>query len=202
MASVLLTVLAGLQKADMFHKGVCWGHGKTAFYNGLSEYATAEANASMRNLAATGATHIQIETAWYVAQCSSTALQPLAYTPTDASLVSAIQLARQLGLSPMLNTHIEVACKYHGTCPPGCGGRSDIDFGGNTSAWDRWFSSYTAFVRHHAALCERAGCALLTVHVELQGVGAALPDIGARWAAVIRSAREVFSGQLPMLAAS
>ena len=59
-------VLAGLAAtaAPEFHNGVCWGHGKTAFYNGLDEYSGAAANASLAALAATGASHVQIETAW------------------------------------------------------------------------------------------------------------------------------------------
>ena len=197
---MLLTTLAALPLADAgaapLQRGLCWGHGKTALYNHLSNYSGDDARASLRQLAATHATHVQIETAWYVDQCSSTVLHPMPYTPSNASLVGAIRYARSLGLRVMLNAHIEVACVYDASCEPGCGGRTDIDFGGNSSAWDAWFASYTDYIRQGAQLCELAGCELMAAHVELQEIGAALPDIGRRWAGVIGAARQLFGGKL------
>jgi hypothetical protein len=167
-----------------------------AFYNGLDAYDSASANASLAELAGTGATHVQIETAWYVERCSSTDIGPRNYTPSDGAIAAAVAQARKLGLTVLLNTHIEVACKYDQTCEAGCRGRNSIDFGTDKSSWDRWFTSYTAFIVYYAKLCEVAGCGVLTVHVELQEIGAHLPDIGARWASVIGAARAHFSGQL------
>ncbi len=176
---------------------MCWGHGKTGFYNHLYNYSSAAANASLVALKSTGANSVQIETAWYVDDCNATTIHPQPYTPPDAALRSAIEVAHRLGMETMINAHIEVSCKYDNSCPATCGGRTDIDFGDNTTKWDQWFASYTAFIVHHATLCEQSdGCGLLAVHVELQDIGAHLPDIGDRWKTVIAAARKHFSGEL------
>jgi hypothetical protein len=178
-------------------KGMCWGHGKTGFYNHLYDYSSAAANASLVALQATGTNSVQIETAWYVDDCNATTLHPMPYTPSDAALRSAMAAARRLGMETMINAHIEIGCKYDGSCPASCGGRTDIDFGSDSGQWDAWFASYTSFIVHHAKLCEASeGCNLLAVHVELQEIGADLPDIGERWSAVIAAVRQHFSGEL------
>ena len=180
-----------------FKTGMCWGHGKTAYYNKLSDYGSAAANASLATLAATGANSVQIETAWYLADCNSTELHPMPYTPTDSAIRSAIAKSNALGMEAMINAHIELTCKYDSSCAASCGGRTAIDFGQDSAKWDAWFRSYTEFIVHYAKVCESAqGCGLLAVHVELQSIGAHLPDIGDRWAAVIRAVRQHFSGKL------
>lgn len=196
---ILLILLAVPHAASgqNFRRGMCWGHGKTGFYNGLYNYASSEANASLRALAITGTNSVQIETAWYVDRCNSTSMHPASYTPSDAALLSAMSLAHDLGMEVMLNAHLEVACKYDASCAASCGGRNDINFGSDTEAWDAWFESYTAFIVHQAKICEAAkSCALLAVHVELQDIGGHLHDIGLRWERVINATRQHFSGQL------
>eukprot|EP01052_Picozoa_sp_SAG31_P024559 SAG31_NODE_2097_length_6453_cov_16.072867_6_plen_214_part_00 len=169
-----------------FQKGMCWGHGKTAFYNHFDDYGSVASSASLAALAATGANAIQIETAWYMDNCSSTTLGPRNYTPADNAIAAAVGTARGLGLQVMLNAHIEVACVYGASCAMGCNGRTDIDF--NTAGWDDWFASYTEFIERYGRLCALAGCSALTVHVELQTLGAGRADMGSRWEKVRRSA--------------
>lgn len=197
-ACVLLVVIfdAGTAAAAPSHLGMCWGHGKTAYYNGFNNYSTQEAFASLAAMREVGVTWVSPETAWYQDQCTDTNLHPEHYTPDDASLEAAIRHATGLGMKVLLNAHIEVSCNYHGTCNGGCKSRTGINFGSNTTAWDAWFASYTAFAVHYATLCERAGCAAHLVHVELQDIGAALPDIGERWKKVIAAVRTAFSGEL------
>jgi len=182
--------------AEPVQRGICWGHGKTAEANGFHNYSTPQAFASLAALKRIGANWVSPETAWYQAQCTDTELLPKPYTPDDASLEAMIQYANSLGLKVLLNAHIEVSCMYDGSCKNGCRGRTGIDFGRNISAWDAWFASYTAFAVHYGRLCERAGCAGHLVHVELQDIGAALPDITQRWLGVIAAVRRVFSGTL------
>jgi hypothetical protein len=179
---------------------MCWGHGKTAFYNHLSSYDSATANASLSALADTGANWVQIETTYYMDDCNSTRLGPKSYTPSDAAILSAISRADKLGMKTLLNAHIEVACKYTKSCKTSCSGRNDIDFGSDVAKWDKWFHSYTAFIVHYAKLCESSkGCETLAIHVELQTIGLASlshADLTSRWELVIAAVRAVFSGKL------
>ena len=139
-------------EAVAVRKGMCWGHGKTGFYNGLFDYSSTAANASLHALASTGTNAVQIETAWYVDDCAATVIHPAAYTPSDAALRSAIASAHGLGMETMLNAHLEVSCKYHVNCSAACCGRTCIDFGSDSDSWDAWFRSYTAYIVHHARL--------------------------------------------------
>ena len=197
LVRLALALVAVSATSPGFRKGMCWGHGKTGYYNGLYDYDSAAANDSLALLANTGTNAVQIETAWYVDDCNATTIHPNPYTPSDAALNSAISASRALGMEVMLNAHIEVSCKYTNSCDAACAGRTDINFGNTIAKWDAWFSSYTAFIVHHAVLCEQAlGCNMLAVHVELQDIGEQLPDIGQRWARVISAVRRHFNGAL------
>lgn len=177
---------------DEKQQGLCWGHGKTAFWNHYQNYSSSASRSSIDAAAALGANWIQIETAWYQDQCKSTHLHSEVYTPSDAVLVDAIKYVHQSNMLVMLNAHIEVSCKYYGNCSDNCKSRNGIDFGSNTTGWNAWFATYTQFIIHYAKLCEVNDVEMLTVYVELQNI----PAKDSYWRDVIRAVRKVYSGSL------
>jgi hypothetical protein len=98
---------------------------------------------------------------------------------SDDNLEQAIALAHQNGLSVFLTPHVELPV-------PQLEARSTI------SPDDRaaWFSSYTSFITHYAAMAQRLGVEQLAVGSELGSVSDDRPG----WLGVIQAVRAVYDG--------
>lgn len=100
-----------LSISHAIHKGVCWGPGKSSFYNKLVDYNSTGSRASLNAAAKLGVDWVQIETTWFQHQVNSTEIGPWAgVTPTDDSFEAAIVYAKTLGMKVLLNAHIEISC--------------------------------------------------------------------------------------------
>jgi hypothetical protein len=156
---------------------------------------------------------VEIMMTQYVDTIADTLIHPVApKTPTDDAVRHAIATAQAAGMAVALKPHVdsldgvwrgEIGTKYttreHGSTgmewgrtrqrprhlrriralPPLCAAQQ----------WADWFSNYTAFVTHYAALAQDAGVAYFNVGTELDST----ESHAAEWRAVIAAARAQFT---------
>jgi hypothetical protein len=143
-------------------------------------FASQTADDALRDLRATGTTHVSIVPNWYMDSPSSSAVAPdPAKTPTDASVEHAIREARSLGFEVTLKPHVDV---------------TDGTFRGEIQPEDRaaWFASYRGMIEGYADLAQRAGATGLCVGTELTTMA---EDV-VSFREVIAGARQRFGGEL------
>jgi hypothetical protein len=132
-------------------------------------------------IAATGATWVQLNPTWYQERTDSRTIAAAPHTPTDAALEHVISAAHRAGLRVLLKPLLDLAAGsagYRGTIRPA-----------DPAAW---FASYTAFIGHYADLAARLKVAQFAVGTELAGVSADR----AGWLSVIGAVRARYPGRL------
>ncbi|HYF52020.1 MAG TPA: PKD domain-containing protein [Planctomycetota bacterium] len=164
--------------------------GQTSFdYKGLtyvswqaSEYQSSDSDASLTDMRRSGANWVALLVTWYMPTGTSTTIASDSRTPTDAALAEAIADIKARGMKVLLKPHVD--------CDDGTW-RGQI----NISAANKpaWFSSYTAFITHYAALAETHGVEMLCMGTELKTMS---NSNLASWTAVITSVRAAYSGPL------
>lgn len=143
---------------------------------------TGQGTASRTELAATNASWAGVLTTWYQSNASDTniAADPNR-TPTDVSVIFAINELHAKGIKVMLKPHVDSEDgAWRGTFQP-----SDID---------AWFKSFTSFILHYAQLAQAQNVELLcfgTEYVQLSGA-----QNQARWDTVIAAIRQAYTGKL------
>jgi hypothetical protein len=143
-------------------------------------FASQTADDALRDLRATGTTHVSIVPNWYMESPSSSTVAPdPSKTPTDASVEHAITEARSLGFEVTLKPHVDV---------------KDGTFRGEIQPEDRaaWFASYRGMIDGYADLAQRAGATGLCVGTELTTMA---EDV-VSFREVIAGARARFDGEL------
>ena len=147
---------------------------------------SAFSDTSLERLKATNTEWVAFVPAWYQLQYNSPQLTPTSKTPTDDSLIHAIQRAHELGFKIMLKPHVDLS---EGS---GINWRGEIDFP-NEAGWRAWFESYTAFILHYATLAQQQQVELFCVGTELTN---AASWHEALWREVIQRVRGVYRGPL------
>jgi hypothetical protein len=145
----------------------------------------AASDASLHQLADTNTEWVAFVPTWYQAHYNSTEIGPAAKTPTDESLIHAIQQAHDLGLKVMLKPHVDLSDDA------GISWRGEIEFP-NAEGWEAWFQSYESFILHYAQLARDQGVDLLCVGTEL--TSSVWHE--ASWRAVVAKVRSVYEGPL------
>jgi len=159
-----------------FQKGFSYA----AWWN--STFLQEESDISLANLDRTGTEWVSLVTTWYQDGESSTEIKPdKDSTPSDESIIHAIDTIHSLGMKVMLKPHVDL---YNDEW------RGEIWFD-DEADWNKWFNSYRNFICHYASLAEQNG-------VEQFCVGCELVKTTAReeWFDVIKDIRENFSGQI------
>lgn len=103
----------------------------------------------------------------------------------DKGIRHTAEHAREAGIKTMLKPHIWLRRS-------GDKWRSDIAMD-SAEDWDKWFESYTQWILHYARLAEECQIESLCIGTELYQTTVRFPD---RWRAIIRSIREIYSGEL------
>jgi hypothetical protein len=145
-------------------------------------YGTSDADASLARLQSDGNDSVEIVTTWYQSKLTSNSIAPdPTRSPTDASVLHAMQQARALGLKVSLKPHVNV---------------NDGTWRGSITPTDgaAWWASYGAMIQHYADLAKQGGATMLVVGTEMQSMTTALST--ARWRTVISDARSRFNGKL------
>eukprot|EP01052_Picozoa_sp_SAG31_P007533 SAG31_NODE_359_length_17032_cov_11.017894_17_plen_634_part_00 len=213
-------------KASPWIRGLSFAGGE---HSG-TEYGTAASARSLRNLAATGATHVRLEVTWFQANSSATAIAPLT-TPGsplrsthDSALSATVAAAIQLGLNVTLAPLVDLDWDNPAVNKPdGAGtissaglnrwvpnpraqsraniGRALDQTEMSAAEWAAWFTSYSAFVRHYATFAEEHAIKLFDLATNLQ-TALSKPENAPRWLALIKSTRAVYSGKLMLTSGS
>lgn len=137
----------------------------------------------LQQLVATGANSVTFVVPWYTPSIYSTDMYPLSTnTPSDASLISAIQLAESYGLKVVIKLHLE---SQDGSW------RAFI----NPNDYQTWFTNYTSFVLHYADIGQQYGVSLIVIGSELIAM-ATNPYFAPYWRTMVATVRQHFSGQL------
>ena len=143
-------------------------------------YATPEAQASLAQLAATGASHVVVVITAY--QENAGAERPIVdpfRTASSQSVATVASTASGLGLELILKPHVDLNDgSWRGRIHPGDP--------------DAWFSAYTEFVVGWAGRAQNWGASHFVVGTELAGT----LEHEDRWRRLIEQIRGVFGGQL------
>jgi hypothetical protein len=128
-----------------------------------------------------GASAVQIVVPWYQADATASTFARLpGTTPTDASIVSAVERIHELGGEVMLTAFVDA---------------ENGDWRGYFDPTDSgaWFAAQEELIRHYAALSEELGVSAMSVGSEYTQTEAVYED---QWRDVIVAARGEFSGDL------
>jgi hypothetical protein len=136
----------------------------------------------LEEIAALGATDVQLTTRWVQRDITSTTIRPVpGVTPSDATLKATIAHARHLKLRvfllPIIHLEKRSPKEWRGTLRPA-----------DPAAW---WASHRAFILHHARLAPDA--------VDLLAVGSELVSMErdeGQWRQLIADVRAVFKGKL------
>jgi hypothetical protein len=151
-------------------------------------FSTDSADEALEELAATGANWIALVVTGYQDTVSSTTIQSdLPKTPADDDLVHVIGKARELGLNVMLKPHVDLSNDSEHWR-----GQIGVDF--PESDWREWFTSYTDFINHYAALAAQHQDVVKIFCVGTELVTASSRD--GEWRQLIREVRGGFNGEL------
>lgn len=164
-----------------FQKGVCyvtWSKDR---------YSTAQSDASLKELAKTGTKWVAILTTWYQDKCYTVNIFPTKDTPSDSSLIHAIEVAHSLGMKVMLKPHLDIIDTSDGSW------RGDIACSTEPN-WQIWFESYRDFILHYAKIAQEHNVEMLCIGTELTSVSTIKESM---WKGiVIKGVREVYKGPL------
>lgn len=138
---------------------------------------------SLREVRSVGATWVQFTPTWSQQTRNSNEIFRVAESVSDTGLDRAITLAHQQGLKVFLKPHIGV---------PG-DNRSNI----RPDDPAAWYTSYTAFITHYAAIAQQMGVEQFAVGAELSSMSG---DRDA-WLGVIDAVRAEYRGPLVYAAA-
>ena len=159
-----------------FQKGMSYA----AWWNDI--YATSDSDLSLENLDNTGTEWVSLVTTWYQDDEYSTQIyEDLDRTPSDESVIHAIETIHSLGMHVMLKPHVDL---QNGEW------RGEIQFDAEAD-WEEWFNSYRNFICHYAQLAENH-------NVEQFCIGCEDVKTTQReeWFEVIDAVRKNFSGPI------
>ncbi len=158
-----------------------WQRGMDYSTYAATTYGTPASDASLSRLASDGNDSVSIVVTQYMANPLTTVIAPDSRTPTDASLLHAMQTARALGLSVTLKPQIDVNTgSWRGALNP-------VDPGA-------WFTSYEAMIDHYADLAQQGGANMLVIGTELKSLSGSAYT--AHWEQIIAGIKQRFSGVL------
>ena len=149
-------------------------------------YTSNNSDESLKTLSRTGTKWIGLVTTWYQQSCSSTDIFSSDKTPSDESIVHAIQTAHSLGMKIMLKPHVELLDTSGGSW------RGEVAC--TKDDWGAWFDSYANFILHYAKLAEENKVEILCLGTELSSVSVIKENL---WKdKVVKPVREVYKGPL------
>jgi hypothetical protein len=158
-----------------------WQRGIDYSTYSANAYGTQASDASLTRLASDGNGSVSIVVTQYMTDPHSTLIAPSTRTPTDASLLHAMQTARSLGLHVSLKPQVDVDTgSWRGALAPA-----------DPSAW---FASYEAMIDHYADLARTGGADTLVVGTEFKSLSG--DAYTSRWEQIIAGVRQRFSGRL------
>ena len=164
-----------------------WQKGMCYITSNKDRYLSPESDASLKAVADTGATWVSILTTWYQEKCHTTSIFPTKDTPTDESIIHAIDTAHSLGMKVMLKPHLDIVDISSGTWRGEVACISEPE-------WKAWFKSYGDFMVHYARIAEEHKVEMLCIGTELSSASTIRENM---WKdVVIKPVRGVYKGPL------
>ncbi len=187
-AALLLTARyadpAGCAPSKMkyeFQKGMCY----TSWTK--DRYASPNSDASLKDMAKIGTKWVAILTTWYQQKCDTNTIFPTETTPSDSSIIHAIETAHALGMKVMIKPHLDIVDTSDGTWRGDIGCASEPD-------WKIWFENYRDFILHYAKIAEEHKVEMICIGTELTSVSTIKENM---WKdIVIKPIREAYKGPL------
>jgi hypothetical protein len=176
-----------LAPLSAFQRGMTFADWRSFDASRPGMYEVAQVNASIRNVARTGATWIALPMVCGQETAASTSV--FCRPPrgaTDAELTRVVDAAHGLGMRVMLKPQIDLVTDPQRS-------RGHIGYAFTTEAqWHEWFDSYRATILRYAAFAESTRIDMLAIGTELGGTTLRADD----WRGIARDVRQVFSGPL------
>ncbi|MDD4957458.1 MAG: glycoside hydrolase [Candidatus Omnitrophica bacterium] len=160
------------------------GMGYATWSNGA--YLEGSSDNSLTRLGEIGTKWTSILVTWYQTTCWTGDIQRTGQTPSDESMVHAINKAHELGMKVMLKLHLDLLDKTDGSWRGEIGCVREAD-------WDEWFRKYTEYVLYYADMAEKNKVEMLCVGTELSS---SATSKGYLWRDLIKAVRSRYSGAL------
>jgi len=157
-------------------------------YNGFSfptwwrdSYESADAAASLKQMAEAGADSVAIIPTWYMDDSKSSSMAAKDGTASDASLQKIMQAARGLKMQVILKPHVDISA-------------------GGARAWiepkdpEAWFKSYREFILHYARMARDEKADMFVVGTELTTMSRSAYT--AKWEGLIKEIKAIYGGPL------
>jgi len=150
------------------------------------KYSSPEADESLAELAKTGTKWVAVMTTWYQEACHTTRIFPTEKTPSDASVIHAIEKIHSLGMKVMLKPHLDLIDTAGGSW------RGEIACAPDD--WNKWFESYRDFMLHYAVIAKEHNVELFCIGTELTSVATIKEDMWKN--KIIAPVKDVYKGLL------
>jgi hypothetical protein len=162
-----------------------WQKGASIFSEYNTDFAGDHMKQSLRDLKAANANYVSFIIPYRQSDRNSANLYPAWNTPTDASLIAAIDYAHSIGLKVALKPHLET---------------EDGQWRAYINAGDReaWFAAYGGVIKHYATIAEAHNVEDIVIGTELIGMAApsSHPTNTQNWNELIAELRAIYSGKL------
>jgi hypothetical protein len=188
LTAVLLFALIGCTVPISFAQAAVanWQQKGVSFYpHSSGDFDTNGFRANVDHFKSLGMDTVTLVVQIYQSNQWSTDIQPGGNTPTDASLVSAIQYAHSKGLKVMLKMHLDL---YNGYW------RANI----NPSDRNTWYGNYLAQLQHYGQIAQANNAEFYCLGTELIDMASSVQnsDNTGRWQYMISQVRQIYHGQL------
>jgi len=162
-----------------------WQKGASIQSRSAGDFASESFKQSVRNLQATGANYVSLIIPYYQSNLGSTDIAPGWNTPSDATLISAINFIHSLGMKVMLKPHLE---------------SNDGQWRAYINPGDRnsWFANYGSMLNHVADIGSQTGAEAFCIGTELINMATYTSngDNTQRWQSLITGVRNRYSGHV------
>lgn len=181
----LLGVAAAVAACAVALPGVAnaeWQRGVNFTTYRPNAYAMPGTTTSLQRVAADGNDSVEIVSTWYSQNATSNTIAPdSTRTPTDYSVLQAMQTAQSQGLAVVLKPHVNIdSGTWRGAIHP--------------SDPSAWFTSYRNFIDHYADLAQQGGAKMFVIGDELKTMSGSA--YASKWKSIIADLRQRFSGKL------
>jgi len=159
-----------------FQKGMSYT--TYAFKNRSDQYESLESDESLESMRRVGIEWVALNVVWYQDDFTSTTIYPdyEEYSPTDESVIHAINKCHALNMGVMLKPKIDCKTGWSAYIEPS----SD------------WFGNYTSFIVHFAEMAEECNVEMLCIGTELNRTVSCEQE----WRNIVSSVRQHYSGLL------
>ena len=162
-----------------------WQKGVSMYPASSGDFGSQSFDQSLSNAHNAGANTVALIIPYYQSNDQSSDIGSGWNTPTDASIVSAANYARSLGMSVVLKPHVD---PYNGDW------RANI----NAINRDAWYGAYSYYLNHLGDLATQTGSQGMVIGTELISMSdyTVNADNTERWQGMIASLKHHFSGFL------